>query len=245
MGFTRIQTTPKCIEMITFIPLKDSGLIIKTPFRRREDVETNEDKEVAFVRTQLQEIEIIRFMDLRKGTLAVKAIFSPKWDVEVKAAEGVHQIRNQNRSERVVKAVKPPVLSMIRMQAVEGIHQNQNQNRSQRVVKEVGAGVAISRSNIKLQETFRRAISFQMLRITLSSCKDNRTNEREEEEILMKIRCIQHPRGSLSAAQPRPPVLSMIRMQGSSDKVNPANADRETAIGHETDVVTEMLVKLG
>ena len=178
VGLTRIQTTPKCIEMITFIPLKDSGLIIKTPFRRREDVETNEDKEVAFVRIQLQEIEIIRFMHLRKGTLAVKAIFSPKWDVEVKAAEGVHQNRNQNRSERVVKAVKPPVLSMIRMQAVAGIHQNQNQNRSQRVVKE---------------ETFRRAISFQMLRIPLSSCKDNRTNEREEEEILMKIRCIQHP----------------------------------------------------
>ena len=61
-GFTRVQTTPNCIEMITFIPLKDSGLIIKTPFRRREDVETNEDKEVAFVRTQLLEIEIIRFI---------------------------------------------------------------------------------------------------------------------------------------------------------------------------------------
>ena len=44
--------------------------------------------------------------------------------------------------------------------------------------------------------------------------------------------------------KPRPPVLSMIRMQGSSDKVNPAQTDKETAVGHETDVVTEMLVKL-
>ena len=87
--------------MITFIPLKDSGLIIKTPSRRREDVETNEDKEVAFARTQLQEIKIICFMNLRNGTLAMKAILSLKWDVEVKAVEDLHQNRNQNRSEKV------------------------------------------------------------------------------------------------------------------------------------------------
>ena len=115
------------------MPLKDGGLVIKTPFRRREDVETNEDKEVAFVRTQSQGIEIIRFMDLKNGALVMEAIFNLKWGVEVKAVEGV----------------------------------NQNQNRSQRVRDEVGDGVAISRSNIKFQEIFRRAISFQMLKITL------------------------------------------------------------------------------
>ena len=134
----RVQATPKCIGMINFIPLKDGGLVIKTPFRRREDVETNEDKEVAFVRTQSQDIEI-RFMDLRNGALVMEAIFNLNWDVEVKAVEGVYQ----------------------------------NQNRSQRVRDEVGDGVAISRSNIKFQEIFRRAISFQMLKITLSSCQEN------------------------------------------------------------------------
>ena len=147
--------------MINFITLKDSGLIIKTPFCRREDVRINEDKEVAFVRTQLQEIEVIRVMGLRNGTLAMKAILSLKWDVEVKA--------------------------------VEDLHQNQNQNRSERVGDKVGDGVEISKSSIKFREIFRRAINFQMLKITLSSCKDNRTKKMEEEEILMEISCIQYP----------------------------------------------------
>ena len=159
VGFSRVQTTFKCLEMINFMPLKDSGLVIKTPFRRREDVETNEDKEVAFVRTQSQDIEIIRFMDLRNGALVMEAIFNLKWDVEVKAVEGV----------------------------------NRNQNRSQRIGDEVGDGVAISRSNIKSQEILRRVISSQMLKTTLNSCKDNQTNEMQEEEILKEIRCIQYP----------------------------------------------------
>ena len=149
--------------MITFIPPKDSGLIIKTPSRRREDVETNEDKEVAFARTQLQEIKIICFMNLRNGTLAMKAILSLKWDVEVKAVEDLHQ------------------------------NQNQNQNRSERVGDTVGDGVEIFKRNIKFREIFRRAINFQMLKMTLSLCKYNRTNKMEEEEVLMKIRCIQYP----------------------------------------------------
>ena len=158
----RVQATPKCIGMINFIPLKDGGLVIKTPFRRREDVETNEDnEEVAFFKTKLQDIEIIRLMDLRNGASVMEAIFSLKWNVEVKAVEGVNQI----------------------------------QNRSQRVTDEV----AISRSNIKFQETFRRAISFQILKIPLKSCQDNQTNQVKEEEIFMKSRSTQYPRGSLSA----------------------------------------------
>ena len=65
--------------MINFIPLKDGGLVIKTPFRRREDVETNEDnEEVAFFKTKLQDIEIIRLMDLRNGASVMEAIFSLK-----------------------------------------------------------------------------------------------------------------------------------------------------------------------
>lgn len=39
---SRIQKTPKCIERMNFMTLKDSGLITE------DDVETKEGKEVAF-----------------------------------------------------------------------------------------------------------------------------------------------------------------------------------------------------
>ena len=76
--------------MINFMSNKDSGLVIKTPSGRREDVETNEDKEVAFIWTQLQNIEVICVMDLRNGALVMKAISSLRLDVKVKVFEGVN-----------------------------------------------------------------------------------------------------------------------------------------------------------
>ena len=76
--------------MINFISNKDSGLVIKTPSGRREDVETNEDKEVAFIWTQLQNIEVICVMDLRNGALVMKAISSLRLNVKVKVFEGVN-----------------------------------------------------------------------------------------------------------------------------------------------------------
>ena len=76
--------------MINFMSNKDSGLVIKTPSGRREDVETNEDKEVAFIWTQLQNIEVICVRDLRNGALVMKAISSLRLDVKVKVFEGVN-----------------------------------------------------------------------------------------------------------------------------------------------------------
>ena len=76
--------------MINFISNKDSGLVIKTPSGRREDVETNEDKEVAFIWTQLQNIEVVCVMDLRNGALVMKAISSLRLNVKVKVFEGVN-----------------------------------------------------------------------------------------------------------------------------------------------------------
>lgn len=42
VGFSRVQKTPKCIEGINFMAFKNSGLLTK------DDMETKEDKEVAF-----------------------------------------------------------------------------------------------------------------------------------------------------------------------------------------------------
>lgn len=41
-GFSRVQKTPKCIDRINFMALKNSGLLTK------DYMETKEDKEVAF-----------------------------------------------------------------------------------------------------------------------------------------------------------------------------------------------------
>lgn len=126
-GFFRVRTTFRGIERISLISLRDSGSVTQTPFRRREDMETKEDKErvpgVALVRARLQDIEIIRIMDLRNGVLGMEAVFSLIWAVQAKAVEGV----------------------------------NRNQNRSQRAGDEEGEEEVISRNNIKFQEIFRRA----------------------------------------------------------------------------------------
>ena len=48
----------------------------------------------------------------------------------------------------------------------------------------------------------------------------------------------------MSAEKLRPPVVLMIQIERRSDKMNPADADRETVVGHGTAVVTEGVVKL-